>query len=116
LRILLIDFDQPAEDRPDEQLGFRVAPSHVAQDRRVAVGLPPAAGLLVESVRPRSWASTAGLTAGDLLVKAGREELRSLNCLAKALSTNPDGVTLMVRRGDRSIALDMTPPFPSTGT
>jgi DNA-binding MarR family transcriptional regulator len=116
LRILLIEFDQPAEGRPDEELGFRVAPAHVAQERRAAVGLPPAAGLLVESVRPGSWASTAGLTTGDLLVKAGREELRSLNCLAKALSTSPAGVTLIVRRGDRSIALDITPPFLSTGT
>jgi DNA-binding MarR family transcriptional regulator len=110
LRILLIEFDQPAEARPDEELGFRVAPSHVAQERRAAVGLPPASGLLVESVRPGSWASAAGLTSGDLLVRAGRLELRSLNCLAKSLSASPDGVTLIVRRGDRTVELDITPP------
>ena len=112
LRILLIDFDQPAEGRPDEELGFRTAPAHVAQALRAAVGLPPAAGLLVESVRPHTWASTAGLTTGDLLVRAGPVELRSLNCLARALSGNPERLTLTVQRGDRSLTLDVPSPTP----
>ena len=116
LRVLLIEFDQPTDGRPDEELGFRTAPSHVAQERRAAVGLPPAAGLLVESVRPHSWASTAGLTTGDLLVKAGPVELRSLNCLARALSANPGGVTLTVQRGDRSLTLGVASPTPGSAS
>jgi DNA-binding MarR family transcriptional regulator len=116
LRILLIEFDQPADGRPDEELGFRAAPAHVAQERRAAVGLPPAAGLLVESVRPHSRASTAGLITGDLLVKAGPVELRSLDCLASALTANPGGITLTVRRGDRSLDLDITSPAPGSAS
>jgi DNA-binding MarR family transcriptional regulator len=114
LRILLIEFDQPADGRPDEELGFRAAPAHVAQQRRAAVGLPPAAGLLVESVRPHSPASKAGLTTGDLLVKAGPVELRSLDCLASALSANPQGITLTIQRGGRSLDLDLAPPAPGS--
>ena len=109
LRTLLIEFDQPTDGRPDEELGFKIAPAHVAQGRRAALGLPPAAGLLIESVRPHSWASEAGLTMGDLLVKAGPVELRSLNCLAQAISANPKGVKLTVKRGSRSLNLDLAP-------
>ena len=116
LRILLIEFDQPADGRPDEELGFTAAPSHVAQQRRAAVGLPPAAGLLVESVRPHSRASTAGLTTGDLLVKAGPVELRSLDCLASALSANPAGITLTVQRRDRSLDLHVASPAPGSAS
>jgi DNA-binding MarR family transcriptional regulator len=116
LRILLIEFDQPADGRPDEELGFRAAPAHVAQERRAAVGLPPAAGLLVESVRPHSRARAAGLTTGDLVVKAGPVELRSLDCLASALSANSEGITLTVRRGDRSLDLHVASPAPGSAS
>ena len=116
LRILLIEFDQPADGRPDEELGFRAAPAHVAQERRAAVGLPPAAGLLVESVRPHSRASAAGLTTGDLLVKAGPAELRSLDCLASALTANPAAITLTVQRGDRSLDLHVASPAPGSAS
>jgi DNA-binding MarR family transcriptional regulator len=116
LRILLIEFDQPAINRPDESLGFTAAPAHVAQHRRAAVGLPPAPGLLVESVQPRSWASTAGLIAGDLLTKAGPVQLRSLTCLAEALTASP-GAPLTIQRGERSIHLDSPgPPAQTRGT
>jgi DNA-binding MarR family transcriptional regulator len=107
LQTLLIEFDQPTERRPDNQLGFKIAPSHVAQNRRAAVGLPPAAGLLVEWVRPHSQASAAGLTTGDLLVRAGPVELRSLTCLARALSANPEHVELTIQRGSSTLTLDV---------
>jgi len=112
LRILLTEFDQPVESRPDDDLGFKAAPAHLGQRRRAAVGLPPAPGILVESVQPHSWASTSGLTPGDLITKAGNVQLRSLTCLAQALAASPGGVTLTIQRGDRSIPLE-TPPPPS---
>jgi C-terminal processing protease CtpA/Prc len=108
LRTLLIEFDQPTPGRPDTSLGFTAAQAHAAQRRRAAVGLPPAPGLLIESVQPHTWASAAGLTPGDLITHAGTTELRSLTCLADALSASREGVdvTLTIHRGGRSIHID----------
>lgn len=93
LQILLVEFEH-IEHRPDARLGLTVSPAHVGQQRRSAVGLPPAAGLLVESVRPGSAAAEAGLEPGDLLVSCGDQPLRSLSCLASATSS---GRSLRVR-------------------
>lgn len=93
LQILLVDFE-PIEERPDTPLGLTVSPGHVGQQRRSAVGLPPAAGLLVEAVRPGSPAAEAGLEPGDWLISCGNQPLRSLSCLATATSS---GRPLQVR-------------------
>jgi DNA-binding MarR family transcriptional regulator len=100
LRTLLIEFDNPAQGRPDVRLGLRVTPTHVAVERRAAVGLPPPAGLLIESSRSDGWAGSAGLTTGDVLVKAGDRALHSLACLALALETSRSTVEFTVQRRD----------------
>jgi S1-C subfamily serine protease len=99
LRILLVEFEQPARDRPDDRIGVRIAPAHVAQQRRAAVGLAPAPGLLVESVRAQSPAHAAKITPGDLLIEANGVPLQSLTCLARALPTTSGTVSVVVKHG-----------------
>jgi DNA-binding MarR family transcriptional regulator len=104
LQTLLVEFEPPGDARPDRRLGLTVAPAHVGQERRASVGLPPAAGLLVESVDPDGAAAAAGLQAGDLLVKARGRELRSLTALAAALPAAGAPITLQVRRGEATMS------------
>jgi hypothetical protein len=105
LRRLLIEFDNPTHHRPDDRLGLRVSPTHIAVDRRAAVGLPPATGLLIESTRADGWAASVGLTTGDVLVKAGDVALHSLTCLAVALETGRKTVEFSIRRRDRTFTV-----------
>lgn len=107
LHILLVEFE-PLDDRPDQALGMRLAPTHVTQERRAAVGLEAEPGLLIEAVRPGSAAATAGLQPGDLLTGAGAARLRSLSCLAAAVHGRRR-VAITFRRGgsDRTATLDL---------
>jgi DNA-binding MarR family transcriptional regulator len=109
LQSLLLEYEPATPDRPDERLGLVVAPAHAGLQRRAAVGLPPSAGLLVETVHPAGPADTAGLRAGDLLLRTPERELRSLACLARAL----DGkrcLNLDIRRGGSDITMTITVP------
>lgn len=85
LQIVLVEFE-PTQDRLDRILGLRLAPVHLSLERRAAVGLVPAAGLLVESVHPGGEAAAAGLQAGDLLVAVGDRPLHSFSSLVSALA------------------------------
>lgn len=109
LQILLVEFE-PIHLRPDTPLGLTVAPAHVGQERRAALGLPPATGLLVERVQPGGPAARAGLKPGDLLVSCGDRPLRSLSCLADATRS---GGQLKVRyrreEADAVATLDVGP-------
>jgi serine protease Do len=62
---------------------------------RSAVGLPPIPGLLVRSVEPDGPAALAGVRQGDVLVRAGSYELRSVASLYAAIA---DPTTRGVRR------------------
>lgn len=86
LRTILVDIEQPADDRPDHRLGFTAAPATATQRKRADLGLPPQPGLLVESVRPGGAAELAGLRAGDTIVGFAGTELSSLTCLERALA------------------------------
>ena len=78
---------------------LRIAPAHVAQQSRTAVGLPPARGLLIESVRAQSPAHAARLAPGDLLIEANGSRLQSLTCLERALPATAGAVSAVVQRG-----------------
>ena len=71
------------------RLGVAIAPAHVARRLRRAVGLPDREGVLVRSVAGASPAERAGIERGDLIVRAGAEDVDGVDVLYRAL----DGVT-----------------------
>jgi DNA-binding MarR family transcriptional regulator len=84
---LLVDFEGPGST---VRLGLTVAPAHVTIAMRRAVGLEPVPGLLVRAVEEDGPAAQAGLREGDVLVRAGRRELRSVGALHAALEDAGD--------------------------
>jgi serine protease Do len=90
------------------RLGVALAPARHARRMRAAVGLPARDGLLVRGVVDDSPAERAGLERGDLLVRAGERELRSIDDLFDALETGGDALTLSVVRGEeeRDVAVE----------
>lgn len=109
LQLLLVEYEPCAGNRPDERLGLVVAPAHTALRRRAAVGLAPQPGLLVESVRPGGPAASAGVRAGDLLVRTPKRELRSLTCLAQAID-GARSVPVDIHRGDVDVTVTIKVP------
>jgi hypothetical protein len=86
LRQLLVAFEGSVSGDEFPRLGLALAPAHVTIETRRAVGLPEVAGLLVRGVEPGGRAERAGLRIGDVLVRAGDRELRSVSSLYAALN------------------------------
>lgn len=116
LRKLLVEFEgsRPPVDVP-LRLGLTLAPAPVAIIMRESVGLAPVPALLVRAVEDDGPSSTAGIRAGDLMVRGGTHELRSIAALYAAINdaaeTRRLKLTLMrgtdehhltVKLGDRS--------------
>ncbi len=89
------------------QLGVAIADAHVARRLRRAVGLPEADGLLIRGVREGSAGEKAGLKEGDLLVKAGGRDLKSVDDLFAALEDVEAGGSLEIEvlRGTESLTV-----------
>jgi serine protease Do len=87
------------------QLGIAITPGHVARRLRRAVGLPDTEGLLIRGVAEDSPAARAGLAAGDLIVAAAGQPVRTVDDLSGALQTAGEAIELSVLRGtdERSI-------------
>ena len=81
------------------------------------LGLVPYVPAAVGVVSPDSPAARAGLQVGDEIEAVDGEPVRSFTALAGLLSPRPgEAVTLSVRRGDRRLALTLTPePVEVTG-
>ncbi|MET0579984.1 MAG: trypsin-like peptidase domain-containing protein, partial [Ilumatobacteraceae bacterium] len=94
------------------RLGVALAPTDVASRLRRSVGLDERAGLLVRGVVDDSPAATAGIREGDLLVRAGDQELAVPDDLFAALATvQPGGdLTIAVVRGAEELAVTVTFP------
>ena len=84
LRKLLVEFEG-SRASPETDLGLTLAPAHVAAALREAVGLPGVVGLLVRTVADGAPAQAAGLRTGDVLVRAGRRDLRAVADLYAAI-------------------------------
>jgi DNA-binding MarR family transcriptional regulator len=86
LRKLLVEFEGslPPADAP-LRLGLTLAPAHVAISLRESVGLPALPALLVRAVTEEGPAADAGIRIGDVLVSAGRRDLRSIAALYSAI-------------------------------
>lgn len=97
------------------EFGVAIAPAHVAARLRRAVGLPPHDGLLVHGVVDGSSAADAGIQKGDLLIRAGGRDLRSLDDLFAVLSdVSPGGeLSVDVVRGTEETSVIATFPASS---
>jgi DNA-binding MarR family transcriptional regulator len=105
LRKLLVEFEgsRPPDDAP-LRLGLRVAPAYVTIALRESVGLPPVAALLVRAVDDDGPAAHARIQVGDVLLRAGRQDLRSIAALYAAIDDAAGTGRLRVRLargGDR---------------
>ena len=99
------------ESAAPPRLGIAIAPGHVAQRLRRAVGLPEADGLLIRDVTEDSPAAHAGLASGDLIVEAAGNPVRSPDDLFDALAAARGGtLELKVVRGtdERTIQVALT--------
>jgi serine protease Do len=120
---LAIPADQALRDRASAlargesaappRLGIAIAPGHVAQRLRRAVGLPEAEGLLIRDVTEDSPAANAGLAAGDLIVGAAGNPVRTADDLYDALAAARAGtIELNVVRGTDERTIQVTLPGP----
>jgi DNA-binding MarR family transcriptional regulator len=91
------------------QLGVTVAPPHVAQRMRRAVGLPDRVGVLVRGVASDSPAEAAGLTRGDLITAAGGAPVRTIAELQESLAAAAESgtLTLDVVRGAEELSVEV---------
>jgi len=91
------------------RLGVGLAPSHVAQQLRRAVGLPERAGLLVREVEEGSPAEKAGIAEGDLIVEAGGRAIGSADDLYDVLGSGSanEAISVTIVRGteERSVSV-----------
>jgi len=90
------------------QLGITITPGHLARRMRRAVGLPDAEGLLIRGVADDSPAARAGLAAGDLIVTAAGQPVRSVDDLSGALRAATGTIELTVLRGTEERSIQVT--------
>lgn len=98
------------------KLGERPAPGTAPRLRapgeneppRLGLGLQPTAkGLRVAIVEPGSLAEALGVQSGDVLTHLGSRRLRSPQQIRDWMARDPNHIKLRVRRGDRSLTLEL---------
>jgi len=98
----------------DEDFGFR-ARDLADADRRDPRLEPNVAGVLVDGVTQGSWASLGRLAGGDVIEALDGRPLANVDDLAArftAIKTaRPSSVVLLVRRGVRTVFLDLQPAW-----
>ena len=111
---------QAGETPSRRVLGIALAPAHVTQRLRRAVGLPDRDGVLVRVVEDGSPADRAGIQSGDLLTRVGDVDVASVDDVATALegATADATVTVHLLRGTDELDLEVTfdaPAEPASG-
>jgi serine protease Do len=101
--------DRALAGREPVRLGVALASPRAGQRIRSAVGLPHRDGLLVRAVEDGSPAELAGVLAGDLLVRLGDIDLKTVDDLYAALDAAVPGqsVSLRVVRPTEECDLDV---------
>lgn len=94
------------------EIGVAIAPTRVAAKLRRAVGLPERDGLLVHAVVDDSPAANAGIQEGDLLVRAGGQDLTTLDDVFAILATlaPDDELAVDIVRGTDELTVTVTFP------
>src|SRR5919197_4447199 len=87
------------DDGEAPRLGVALAPAAVASRMRRAVGLPDRPGVLVLKVKRQSAADEAGLERGDLVTRAGSDDVRTIGDLHRAVRHARGSLKLDVLRG-----------------
>jgi len=100
----LVSFEGASFGEEPPSLGLTLAIAHVATEMRSAVGLPDRPGLLVLEADENSPRGRAGLERGDLLVRAGRRQLRSLADLYAGWASSASGSRSPFCAGTRNAA------------
>jgi serine protease Do len=67
-------------------------------------------GALVTGISQGSAAEEAGLRPGDVILQVDRSEVNSAEKAARAIAASDPPVLLLVKRGDSSLFLTLTPP------
>lgn len=117
LRKLLVEYEGARHDSAGTRLGLVLAPAHVAIAMRAAVGLPPAAGLLVREVADDGPAHGM-LLPGDVLEQAAGRALTSIASLRAAVAeaAQEGELGVRVRRGNEAVTVRVPlPDGPSSG-
>ena len=98
----------------DEDFGFR-ARDLADVDRRDPRLAPDVMGVLIDGVTQGSWASLGRLAGGDVIEAIDGRPVANVDDLAARLktikSTKPASVVLFVRRGVRTLFLDLQPAW-----
>ena len=98
----------------DEDFGFR-ARDLADADRRDPRLDRETSGVLVDSVTNGSWASLGRLSAGDVILSIDGRDIVTVDALAARLqeirTTRPASVVIFVRRGVKSLFLDLQPAW-----
>jgi serine protease Do len=98
----------------DEDFGFR-ARDLADADRRDPRLDPNTSGVLVDSVVNGSWASLGRLSAGDVILAIDGRNIANVEDLAARLkeirTTRPSSVVVFIRRGVKSLFLDLQPAW-----
>ena len=99
----------------DEDFGFR-ARDLADEDRRDPRLDRDTMGVLVDSVANGSWASLGRLAAGDVILAIDGRDVSNVDDLAARLNAirtaRPSSVVVFVRRGVKSLFLDLQPAWP----
>jgi DNA-binding MarR family transcriptional regulator len=117
LRKLLIEYEGTVPTADAQfRLGLTIAPAHVAMAMRLAVGLSPYPGLLVKHVTAGGHAAQGGLQAGDILIRAGRHDLRSIAGLYAAIAdaSGKGRLKVEILRGTQTENVSLTLPAAPT--
>ncbi len=103
---------QQLADFKDDRFEFTA--SELSQNQRRLASLTDSTnGIAIEKVEAHGWAALGGLVAGDILLTVNGADITSLDMLKKSLTgfreTKPRSVVFFVRRGTRTLFLEIEP-------
>jgi len=107
------DTDSNAPTFTDDRFEFTSKP--LADDARRELGIDDGHGVLVEKVEASGWAALGGLLGGDVILSLNGEAVGDLEAFRNQLEafrdTKPESIVLFIRRGVRTMFLEIEPEW-----